>query len=106
MGLGGERRRWLNEWDDTGLRLLDWSVLYGTDEGKRLMFDTGQPGRVRNLSGVPPLRVNIGLASAVNAQVDEKPIVIPRRAGKDGAKFLIEADGSVRPDTLKTAVRE
>jgi cytoskeleton protein RodZ len=82
-----------------------WTEIYDAS-GKRLMFDTGQPGRVRNLSGVPPLRVNIGLASAVNAQVDEKPIVIPRRAGKDGAKFLIEADGSVRPDTLKTAVRE
>jgi hypothetical protein len=50
--------------------------------------------------------VNIGLASAVSAQVGDRPIVIPRRAGKDGAKFLIEADGSVRPDTLKTAVRE
>jgi cytoskeleton protein RodZ len=82
-----------------------WAEIYDAT-GKRLMFDMGQPGRVRNVAGAPPLRVNLGLASAVNAQVDERPIVIPRRAGKDGAKFLIEADGSVRPDTLKTAVRE
>ncbi len=82
-----------------------WAEIYDAS-GKRLMFDMGQAGRVRNVAGVPPLRVNLGLASAVNAQVDERPIVIPRRAGKDGAKFLIEADGSVRPDTLKTAVRE
>jgi cytoskeleton protein RodZ len=82
-----------------------WAEIYDAT-GKRLMFDMGQPGRVRNVAGAPPLRVNLGLASAVNAQVDDRPIVIPRRAGKDGAKFLIEADGSVRPDTLKTAVRE
>jgi cytoskeleton protein RodZ len=82
-----------------------WAEIYDAS-GKRLMFDMGQPGRVRTVAGVPPLRVNIGLASAVSAQVSDRPIVIPRRAGKDGAKFLIEADGSVRPDTLKTAVRE
>jgi cytoskeleton protein RodZ len=82
-----------------------WAEIYDAS-GKRLMFDMGTPGRVRTVVGVPPLRVNLGMASAVNAQVGERPIVIPRRAGKDGAKFSIEADGSVRPDTLKTAVRE
>jgi cytoskeleton protein RodZ len=82
-----------------------WAEIYDAS-GKRLMFDMGTPGRVRTVAGVPPLRVNLGMASAVNAQVGERPIVIPRRAGKDGAKFSIEADGSVRPDTLKTAVRE
>jgi hypothetical protein len=71
-----------------------------------VFFYLAPPGRGRTAAGVPPLRVNLGLASAVNAQVGDRPIVIPRRAGKDGAKFLIEADGSVRPDTLKTAVRE
>lgn len=82
-----------------------WAEIYDAS-GKRLMFDMGTPGRVRTVAGVPPLRVNLGLASAVNAQVGDRPIVIPRRAGKDGAKFSIEADGSVRPDNFKTAVRE
>jgi cytoskeleton protein RodZ len=82
-----------------------WAEIYDAS-GKRLMFDMGTPGRVRTVVGVPPLRVNLGMASAVNARVGERPIVIPRRAGRDGAKFSIEADGSVRPDTLKTAVRE
>jgi cytoskeleton protein RodZ len=83
-----------------------WAEIYDST-GKRLMFDMGTPGRVRTVAGVPPLRINLGLASAVSAQVDGRPIVIPRRAGKDGAKFLIEADGSVRPETsLKTAERE
>jgi cytoskeleton protein RodZ len=82
-----------------------WAEIYDAS-GKRLMFDMGTPGRVRTVAGAPPLRVNIGLASAVNARVDDRPIVIPRRSGKDGAKFLIEADGSVKPDTsLKTAER-
>src|SRR5262249_44371813 len=83
-----------------------WAEIY-EPTGKRLMFDMGTPGRVRTVAGVPPLRINLGLASAVSAQVDERPIVIPRRAGKDGAKFLIAADGSVRPDSsLQTAERE
>ncbi|HEV8332030.1 MAG TPA: helix-turn-helix domain-containing protein [Steroidobacteraceae bacterium] len=82
-----------------------WAEIYDST-GKRLMFDMGTPGRVRTIAGVPPLRVNLGLASAVSAQVDDRPIVIPRRAGRDGAKFQIEADGSVRPDTsLQTAER-
>jgi cytoskeleton protein RodZ len=82
-----------------------WTEIYDAS-GKRLMFDMGTPGRVRTVAGVPPLRVNVGLVSAVNVQVDDRPIVIPRRAGKDGAKFVIEADGSVKPDTsLKTAER-
>jgi cytoskeleton protein RodZ len=82
-----------------------WSEIYDA-AGKRLMFDMGAPGRVRTVAGVPPLRVNLGLASAVTAQVNDQPIVIPRSAGRDGTKFLIEADGSVRPDTsLKTAER-
>jgi len=82
-----------------------WAEIYDAS-GQRLMFDMGTPGRVRTVAGAPPLRVNIGLASAVNAQVDDRPIVIPRRSGKDGAKFVIEADGSVKPDTsLKTAER-
>jgi len=83
-----------------------WAEIYDST-GKRLMFDMGTPGRTRSVAGVPPLRVSLGLASAVSAQVDDRPIVIPRRAGKDAAKFLIEADGAVRPDfSSKTAERE
>jgi cytoskeleton protein RodZ len=83
-----------------------WAEIYDST-GKRLMFDMGMPGRVRTVAGAPPLRVSLGLVSAVSAQVDDRPIVIPRRAGRDAAKFVIEADGSVRPDpSLKTAERE
>jgi cytoskeleton protein RodZ len=83
-----------------------WAEIYDAN-GQRLMFDMGTPGRVRMLEGVPPLRVNLGLASAVSAQVNDQPIVVPRKAGRDGAKFQIEADGSVRPDSsLNTAERE
>ncbi len=82
-----------------------WAEIYDAS-GRRLMFDMGTPGRVRTVAGVPPLRVNLGLASAVSAQVGDRPIVIPRRAGRNDARFLIEADGSVRSDTsLKTAER-
>jgi cytoskeleton protein RodZ len=82
-----------------------WAEIYDAT-GRRLMFDMGTPGRVRTVAGVPPLRVNIGLASAVSAQIDDRPIVIPRRAGRNDARFQIEADGSVRTDiSLQTAER-
>lgn len=82
-----------------------WTEIYDAT-GRRLMFDLGTPGRVRTVAGTPPLRVNLGLASAVSVQVDERPIVIPRRAGRNDARFRIEADGSVRPDSaVQTAGR-
>jgi cytoskeleton protein RodZ len=64
--------------------------------GRRLMFGTGEPGRVRTLQGVPPIRVTFGLASAVDLQVNDRPTLVPRRAGRDSARFVIEADGVVR----------
>jgi cytoskeleton protein RodZ len=73
-----------------------WTEIYDAN-GRRLLFDMGTPGRVRTVAGAPPLRVNLGLASAVSAQVDDRPIVIPRRAGRNDARFQIEADGSVKP---------
>jgi cytoskeleton protein RodZ len=64
--------------------------------GKRLMFGMGESGRVRTLSGTPPLRVTLGKASAVAIQVNDRPIVVPRRAGRDAAKFVIAAGGTVQ----------
>jgi cytoskeleton protein RodZ len=82
-----------------------WTEIYDAS-GRRLMFDMGTPGRVRTIAGVPPLRVNLGLASAVSAQINGQAIVIPRRSGRNDARFRIEADGSVKPDSaVKTAER-
>jgi cytoskeleton protein RodZ len=73
-----------------------WAEVYdGAD--RRLMFDLGAPGRARTLTGVAPLRVTLGAASAVTAAVNGEPIVIPRREGRDAAKFVIDATGVVRP---------
>jgi len=73
-----------------------WTEIYDA-AGNRLMFDTGAPGRVRSVSGVAPLRVTLGFASAVTLHVNDRPLVIPRRPGKDAAKFTVAADGSVMP---------
>jgi cytoskeleton protein RodZ len=73
-----------------------WAEVYD-GAGEKLMFDMVAAGRVRNLSGTPPLRVTLGAASAVSAQVNDQPIVIPRRPGRDAAKFVIDAAGVVTP---------
>lgn len=72
-----------------------WAEIYDAT-GKSLMFGLGESGRVRDLSGTPPLRVTLGKASAVAVQVNDRPVVVPRRAGRDAAKFVITASGTVQ----------
>jgi cytoskeleton protein RodZ len=72
-----------------------WTEIYdGT--GKRLMFGLGESGHVRTVSGTPPLRITLGNASAVTVQVNDRPLVVPRRAGRDSTRFTITAGGAVQ----------
>lgn len=73
-----------------------WTEIYDAT-GRKLMFNLGEIGRTRTVSGTPPLKVTLGNASAVTVQVNEQPVVVPRRAGRDSAKFLVNADGQVQP---------
>ena len=73
-----------------------WTEIYDAS-GKQLMFNLGEIGRVRTVTGTPPLRVILGNASAVAMQVNEQSVVVPRRAGRDSAKFVINAAGEVAP---------
>jgi cytoskeleton protein RodZ len=72
-----------------------WTEIYDAT-GKRLMFGMGEVGKVSTLQGTPPLRVTLGKASAVAVQVNDRPVVVPRRSGKDAAKFVIAAGGTVQ----------
>lgn len=71
-----------------------WIEIYD-GAGKRLMYGLGEAGRSSTISGVPPLRVTLGKASAVAVQVNDRSVVVPRRAGRDAAKFVITAGGAV-----------
>jgi len=73
-----------------------WTEIYDAS-GRQLMFNLGEIGRVRTVTGTPPLRVILGNASAVAMQVNEQSVVVPRRAGRDSAKFVITAKGEVAP---------
>jgi cytoskeleton protein RodZ len=72
-----------------------WIEVYDA-AGKRLLYEVGQPGSPRVVSGVAPLSVVVGLASAVDVQVNDRAIIVPRRANKDSTRFTIGADGAVR----------
>jgi cytoskeleton protein RodZ len=72
-----------------------WAEIYDA-RGQRLMYGIGQQGQTRTLSGVPPLKVTLGAATAVSIEVNDRPVPVPRRAGKDAARFTVAADGSVR----------
>jgi cytoskeleton protein RodZ len=82
-----------------------WTEIYDA-AGKQLMFGLGESGRVRTISGTPPLRVTLGKASAVTVQVNDQPVVVPRRAGKDAAKFVIAAGGTVEMTSGQTKTGE
>jgi cytoskeleton protein RodZ len=72
-----------------------WAEVYDAT-GKRLFYDIGQAGRARTVEGAAPLNVVIGVAAAVNVQVNDREIVVPRRANRDSARFVVNGDGSVR----------
>jgi cytoskeleton protein RodZ len=72
-----------------------WVEVYDAND-QRLMYDMGIAGRSRTLSGTPPLRVVLGLASGVTAEVNGAAIVVPRRAGREQARFAVDANGVVR----------
>lgn len=71
-----------------------WTEIYDA-AGERLMFGLGESGRVRTVSGTPPLRVTLGNASAVTVQVNGQPVVVPRRSGKDSTRFVVAAGGAI-----------
>jgi len=71
-----------------------WTEVYDVT-GKRLMFGLGESGKVSTLSGAPPIRVTLGKASAVTVQVNDRPVVVPRRAGRDATKFVVTPNGTV-----------
>lgn len=72
-----------------------WAEVYDAN-GTRLLFGMGTPQRVRTLTGTPPIQVTLGAASAVNLQVNGESVVIPRRDGRESARFTIDADGNLR----------
>lgn len=72
-----------------------WTEIYDAT-GARLMYATGTAGRARTIVGVPPLQVNLGSVSAVSLEVNGKPVPIPRREGRESARFVIEPDGNLR----------
>ena len=72
-----------------------WVEIYDA-ENRRLMYDIGQPGQTRTVAGIAPLRVTLGMASAVAIDVNNQLIPIPRRSGRDAARFTILPDGSIR----------
>lgn len=79
-----------------------WTEIYD-GAGKRLMFGLGESGKVSTLTGVPPIRVTLGKASAVTVQVNGSPVVVPRRAGRDAAKFVVTANGTVEMMSAQTS---
>ncbi len=72
-----------------------WVEIYDA-VNTRLMYDIGQPGQTRTVRGAAPLRVTLGMASAVNMDVNDRAVAVPRRAGRDSTRFTVWPDGSAR----------
>jgi cytoskeleton protein RodZ len=72
-----------------------WTEIFDATN-KRLMFGVGESGDVSTVTGIPPLRITLGNASAVAMQVNGQPVVVPRRAGRDITRFQIGPGGVVQ----------
>jgi hypothetical protein len=72
-----------------------WVEVYDS-AGQRLFYDIGQPGQERTVTGTPPLNVVIGVVAAVKVQLNDRDLVVPRRANRDSTRFVVNADGSVQ----------
>ncbi|AMN46772.1 hypothetical protein ACG33_06605 [Steroidobacter denitrificans] len=70
-----------------------WTEVYDA-AGKQLVFGMGTAETVYDTTGVPPLQVILGYASTVSVRVNGQAIIIPRRAGRNTARFIIAPDGS------------
>jgi cytoskeleton protein RodZ len=71
-----------------------WVEIYDA-AGQRLFYDIGQPGQARTVAGTPPLNVVIGVVGAVKVKLNDRDVVVPRRANRDSARFVVKADGSI-----------
>lgn len=73
------------------LRLTGESWVEVTDsDGTRLVYDMLKDGRVRTVSGRPPIEVFLGLSRAVEVEVDGQSYSIPRTAIRGNtARFVI-----------------
>lgn len=72
-----------------------WVEVYDA-ENRRLLYEIGQAGQTRTVSGAAPLRVIMGMASAVTMDVNDRPVPVPRRAGNNATRFTVGPDGAVR----------
>lgn len=72
-----------------------WTEIFDATN-KRLMFGVGESGDVSTVTGIPPLRITLGNASAVAMQVNGQPVVVPRRAGRDITRFQVGPGGVVQ----------
>lgn len=72
-----------------------WAEVYDAS-GRRLLYDIGQADRSRTVEGAAPLNVVIGVAAAVKMRVNDREIIVPRRANRDSTRFVVNANGSVQ----------
>lgn len=64
-------------------------------EGNRLLYNMMDAGRVRTVTGTPPIEVFLGRSRVVRLEVDGEPYPVPRRAIRGNtARFVIDPDAN------------
>ncbi|HTE40912.1 MAG TPA: RodZ domain-containing protein [Steroidobacteraceae bacterium] len=70
-----------------------WVEVYDV-HGTRLLYDVGQAGQSRGVEVEAPAQIVLGMAGAVNAEVNGKIVEVPaRRIINQVARFTVGADG-------------
>ncbi len=73
-----------------------WVEVYDANN-QQVLYDMGTTNSTRDITATPPLRVVLGLVSAVNLQVNSQAVTVPAARVEDGiARFTLNADGTVQ----------
>jgi cytoskeleton protein RodZ len=73
-----------------------WVEVYDA-HGTRMLYDVGFAGQTRGVDVDPPAQIVLGLAAAVNTEVNGRQVAVPaRRIANQVARFTVGSDGTAQ----------
>lgn len=84
----------------------DSAVVVHDAAGRRVFAGTGLANSVKNINGMAPMRVYLGVASGVQLEINGRTVAIgPQFVAGDVARFEVGADGVLRRDSHHVQTR-
>jgi cytoskeleton protein RodZ len=80
---------------DLKFKADSWAEVYDANR-QQLLYEMGTAGQSRRASGLAPLSVKLGSATAVELQINAQPTIVPAtHIDVNVARFLVNASGTI-----------